>query len=723
MGRIGLTIAGGVAGGVIGGFLGNPLLGAQIGLTAGGIAGSLAFPEQLPDVVGPRLNDLQVQSSAEGVPIPVIYGTVRLAGNVMWALPITEVETTEEVSAKGGASQSTTGYSYFGNFAVGLAAGPIGGIIRLWADTKLIYDATNGNTGGMYRYGSVHVETTGATNLSDSVLGAMSGLSALRLYLGDETQEPDPLIEADQGAGQVPPWRGLVYVVFENLPLADFGNRLPNISAEIAADATESTVRTDFLSGSSQTIRLDQERGLVYMQTTSNRIYKWDIIGKTLITTLKIDTSTYYGSAVSAFSIDAEGYLYRDSEFGAYPGRVIKIHPDTGAILAATVSISSGIRLIRARHVRAGGSGGTAQSEKESRVWALNYFTNKLYAFQSTRNTIGEETLTQEFEIILDASSYYANCLTLDDNLDPWLLCSDGTLLKVEIIGTSYSISSWDLSSYVYPDYLDLGGGVGGLLLYDSITAHLVYFYSDTVSRYALRWDTVTETVTLENDLTSTVPWISNGTYQNFESNEQTGITGRSIWVGKLQEVNVETLEVVFDGSSAPPYSITACLSYDSLNQGVWAYTTTTVDKLSLYQFNRLTPVDATLDEVVGDLCDRAGLAGAEYDVTDLASDMVRGYALTRRGPVRGFIEPLQRAYFFDGIENDGALEFTKRGGSSVLTLTSDDLIPQGSEGNQSSLDSIRHQDVDLPVQVDVRYSDVDRDYQDGTQSARRISL
>ena len=46
-----------------------------------------------------------------------------------------------------------------------------------------------------------------------------------RVYLGDEAQAPDPLIEAKQGAGKAPAYRGLAYLVFERLPLERWGNR------------------------------------------------------------------------------------------------------------------------------------------------------------------------------------------------------------------------------------------------------------------------------------------------------------------------------------------------------------------------------------------------------------------------------------------------------------------------------------------------------------------
>ena len=53
----------------------------------------------------------------------------------------------------------------------------------------------------------------------------------MRTYSGDETQTPDPLIVAKDG--DAPAYRGLAYVVFERLPLENFGNRIPQLSFEV----------------------------------------------------------------------------------------------------------------------------------------------------------------------------------------------------------------------------------------------------------------------------------------------------------------------------------------------------------------------------------------------------------------------------------------------------------------------------------------------------------
>ena len=215
------------AGAALGGFLGGPI-GSAIGRAVGGIAGSLIDQElfgQSTHREGPRLGSLRVMSSEEGSPIPVVYGRMRIAGQVIWASNLIEVATTTTQSATGkgggGATNSNTEYSYFANFAVGLCEGEISDIGRVWADGK-----------------EVDI-----------------GLYAPRLYLGTETQAADSLISAIEGAIFAPAYRGLAYVVFERLPLASFGNRMPQFSFEVIRkgnDAASAVKALSIIPGSTE---------------------------------------------------------------------------------------------------------------------------------------------------------------------------------------------------------------------------------------------------------------------------------------------------------------------------------------------------------------------------------------------------------------------------------------------------------------------------------------
>jgi len=198
------------AGAAIGGSIGGAILGvsaATIGGAIGSFAGSMIdswivsslAPGQR--IEGQRLENLTLTTSTEGAVIPRIYGRMRIGGNIIWATDFTEtVNTTTQGGGKGGGPKvTTTAYLYSASFAVALCEGPVSGIGRIWADGKPL-------------------ELSGVT---------------WRIYKGNGTQQPDPFIEAKMGTGNAPAYRGTAYVMFEELPLEQFGNRIPQLSFEV----------------------------------------------------------------------------------------------------------------------------------------------------------------------------------------------------------------------------------------------------------------------------------------------------------------------------------------------------------------------------------------------------------------------------------------------------------------------------------------------------------
>jgi hypothetical protein len=186
---------------------GATITGAEIGGAIGTFIGSEIDSALMPGThisrQGPRLSDINIQSSTEGAPIPRIFGRCRAAGQLLWATRFKETVTTTTAGGGkgmgGGTSVTETDYTYSISFAVGLCEGVVTRIGRVWADGNLI-DLTQYTT---------------------------------RLYPGTEDQAPDPLIEEIEGAGNTPAYRGLAYIVFEDLELADFGNRIPQLTFEI----------------------------------------------------------------------------------------------------------------------------------------------------------------------------------------------------------------------------------------------------------------------------------------------------------------------------------------------------------------------------------------------------------------------------------------------------------------------------------------------------------
>lgn len=191
------TVVGGPIGGAIGAVIGNA------------IDHAVLFPPK--GRTGPRLSALQVQTSSYGTPLQRIFGTMRVGGCVIWSTELIE-STTRSSAGKG--QPSLTAYSYSVSFAVALSARAILGVGRIWADGKLLRGAD----------------------------GVFKSATGFRLYLGDEDQPVDPLLAAAEGAGLSPAYRGIAYAVFEQLQLADFGNRIPSLTFEVIAETGPVTI-------------------------------------------------------------------------------------------------------------------------------------------------------------------------------------------------------------------------------------------------------------------------------------------------------------------------------------------------------------------------------------------------------------------------------------------------------------------------------------------------
>jgi hypothetical protein len=189
-----LTTVGSAIGGPIGGAIGA-VIGQQID-------GRLFAPKPRQ---GPRLGELAVQTSSYGSQIPKLFGTMRVAGTVIWATDLKE----ERSKSGGGKGQpKTVNYSYSANFAVALSGRPIRSVGRIWADGKLLRGAA----------------------------GDFKTATGYRLHLGGEDQAVDPLIAAVEGLGLAPAYRGIAYAVFEDFQLGDYGNRIPSLTFEVEAD-------------------------------------------------------------------------------------------------------------------------------------------------------------------------------------------------------------------------------------------------------------------------------------------------------------------------------------------------------------------------------------------------------------------------------------------------------------------------------------------------------
>jgi hypothetical protein len=161
-------------------------------------------PDTVTKTEGARLANSQITGAAEGAAVAEVYHKIRVGGQLIWTTTFREeVVATETVQGgKGGPRQITeeTNYLYYASFAIG--------ITRAEGDVLL---------------GTVYFDGA-AINLADITY---------RFYDGNPTQLADPKIESVEGAENTPAYRGLCYIVFEELLLTNYGNRLPAVTVEV----------------------------------------------------------------------------------------------------------------------------------------------------------------------------------------------------------------------------------------------------------------------------------------------------------------------------------------------------------------------------------------------------------------------------------------------------------------------------------------------------------
>jgi len=681
------TLALGIAGAGVGSMFGNPMLGFSLGAYAGAFADNMLFGSGQKSV-GPRLDSLLVQSSAYGASVPLLYGLMRTGNNLIWSTDLQEHKTTESVSAKGMGGPEVTSYSYSASFAIALCEGPIGGVTQIYFDSAQVYCG----------------EVTTANTITDGI--------RFTVYVGDEVQTPDPDIEADKGVGNVPGYRGLAYIVFHDVPLGNYGNRIPNVTA-LVAKAITSTYPTASLTipvsiWGSDAATLDPSNPFLYVKESA-KITKIDLVNNRVLAAVSVPNLYTHPEfvAVERFRVAgaAGGYVETDSP-RVYSGVstranyafIARLNPDT-----LTVEAQSDVDVYTPK-----------------RVWLLP-------TLQATGEVGGYIVTSRLLASVLSIFDYTTLAWIQDINLADYGVLGEVQSGCVDAQGRLWVVSKAHAgSTYTYlarldpadlsPMVWDISADIvnGDLVCYDDASDTLLIGKGSADYRI-IQWDVATET-TLAN--------LGANLCSNAKSAFERGPHDGKFYVihsGTLHEIDCQLGEVsrTWTTASWVVGSIVGNL-YEHFAHSVIAFTTTGMERFYL---DRTTAVASQgLDEIVADLCERAGLAAAEYDVAALAGDTVPGFVVPTQTTARAALEALQQAYFFDGVESDGVLKFVKRGAGSCATIPEDDMGCYEAGGTPPvALETTRVPESDLPREIVTTYLSPDAEYETAAQRARRL--
>jgi len=649
-----MSSAGQVIGGVVGAVVGfftpiGPVYGAQIGMMIGGVID----PPDGPVINGPRLDDLSVQTSTYGAFIPRNYGTIAQHGNIFWLKgdALTETPRVEESGGKGGPTTTTNLWDYSATFALGLCEGPIDGIRRIWINGQLFYDG-------------------GSDDLA-TIIAGNDASEMFTLYPGTDTQEPDPLIQADKGAANVPAYRGLAYIVFENLPLEKYNNSLAG--AQIKVEIIES--------GTIQGPRL------IDSTTLSN--WPHPAVGVKFTGAFDGVLSVYSYDVAAASQVLLDGEYYPDNEFIqriSYAGDVLSPNA-TPAGIQRPLTYSTGLQTIP--------------------VGVLG------------RNTIW----WAEYSHTLTIGNGARQVIPIGD-LDG----SRGTAYANGIVGDLADYLPGETGRYV------IGLAVNDARSRVLVTTGTAQRDTTCVAtKYFLLDDSLA--VLQSGSINNTTGFLWNiGQNSQYTPAGGTVISSDGLKGWTINSTNTSQIEVMhftFDASDTLilETAIVTSVTGDNrigtcLSDGILYVINCNTSTCELVRYTDSLSISSDL-AVLGDIVEAecltsSLLSASDLDVTEL-TDSVRGYRIASLGALRGGIDPLRAAWPFDVVQHGYQIKFNRRGSASVATITADELDARAAGDNPGvQITNSREMDTLLPSRLRLKYIDSVREYDINEQISDR---
>lgn len=669
------------------------------------------------------MEDKRVQSNTYGQPIPICYGTIRVAGQTVWSSEL--IEASEEVGGKGG-SDGATIYRYSVNTLTSVCEGPIGAVLRIWGNGRLLW--VNDGSGD----GQVDKE--------------LLQPGSVRIYLGTEDQLPDPTYEAAVGSENAVAYRGQVVVAIDGLQLEPFGNRPPSLEFEVAQYAQ--------IEGGECITPNPTEIGALYGAPEAGRFH-----------------SAYNPNRQHLYVIDSENNFGTKWGFSVYdvsgdsPTRVAWI--ETGSMVDnpmggnrfpfAIACVPSRDEIIVFR------DHGSFTDQPVFRVYDGESLTIKRYAssvapnqnfpyfatYNPTRDTLswwgGNQVFAQRQ--IFDAqngtlegtgpngyAAGYCDCTGANDAYIPFASTTADESWNVWRMNKTTDVVG---STVTGPEPVN-GFDTAVPICWDS-NRRRVYVLRDKVLGiidYDTDPDLISETIdlaalwmTAENFGGSRIDamvYMEDADYVAIFSREFGTTPTSGIAYVNPQDFSLIQLCRASGFTSVPATEAGElhymgdgkfCGPYQTGDVGIWYGATLGGSAIG-------EPV--TLQSIVEDLCERSGLPAENLDAS-AGTDLVLGYKVARPSSARACIDQLRPGYFFDMVESGMQIVLRKRGAAAVRTIDAGDLGAvtfQLTRSDPEPAYELEHiEESEAPRELSVKWIDASANYDPGYARAARQAV
>ena len=738
----------GAAGAYVGSVTGvGAAKGFAIGASLGFMIGSYLFPDgpKMSDKQGPGLNENRVQISSYGVMLAKIWGSKRVAGNVIWMTDVKEDYSSKKQTErsyhmvfgvwgfviaiflldpvigmmwnpwkKTDAKWYEKKKTYTCSFAIAFCEGPVSSITRLWMDNTLWADFRNPD-GASYPPQSGDIAKTNYDRSLSSSMGYV-------MYYGDESQQPDPTIEAAMGVGNTPAYRGVCYIVVKNFPVGYFSS-IPTFEAEIVKTGTTSLVAASISFAPAI-------NGRPTNQVASST--PWTIDGNYVIG-LRV-----YEPAPSSKRVGSELVMMHGFS-NTVAGRMAIPLPDVP------------------REIR-NYTGDAFNDIGELSGWGINPDNGEIHVCTQRRYGTGYGLYIRR-EMIF--TSFGGDIKIIDDGDDGKQACDFLRVVEPSYSPVLYWTNFWWTKgqkwaqSFLYYGGWRAGYGIqkidndtfGYPSMVTSVQAGLGQYYGGyPVIFYGSAGTGIHVNVQAYN---GTWYWMAGGHLDSGDKNYIYFCSGTYIYpifsaANEYFTIRVDPNRIYWqDGgvnvyvpwgsferirsawSDAYPFQFSNGVTFPTTVWGPYLAepivlmenVTNNVTYKRIWQNKTAAPLSLVATEICGD----AGIASQNLDVTDL-TDEIDGYAITRQMPARTALEPLLPAFCFDVAEIDWKLHFVKRGSASVATILTTELgaVTDGEKPTGNQMIERRLMSNELPTHLSLNYESTNRDYDVTVQRAAR---
>lgn len=679
--QLALAAAGSAIGGqllgtgvVFAGMTGNAI-GWAVGSLVGGLLGQKAVHTRQPGI-----GDKSVQASTYGSFQTLLYGTMRVAGNVIDGVgEIREIATTTRVG-KGGPKSTHTTLTWNVDIAIDLCQAGVLGIRKMWLGGKLVYDVSTGGT-------------------ASSIIASSARARAFKLYDGAETQLPDPTLEALHGVGNVPAYRGRSYVVFTELDCPN--GQIPQIHFEVCmAIATGGALPV-----------LTPQLNFHPAASTQAPVYSSisRVCGPDVVWHMCKNFSATYAWVAEGYKA-GNGYaqsLWR-ADWPPYGSGVYPRMPGMNGSHKTPMAVRA---TLGSNTVYSSTNTMTVIDMRTGVETVVRTFTPGTVDYDLKPSTAAWDEITQRFVVIGQVTGG-----TSYERFNPGIYTVSGGLQARIALPATAGVPVAFYNGVVYT--LDQRSGQTYVQLYSGSTGA---FISEVGGGPG--------TIGLEYSGTSPADPITTVAVEGCDTCISAHAGGVFVYAKTLNKVwRIDTawreISATVVNSAAADGILNAWVEEDYVVEGPLLAAPDNAMHYRVAPTRAFDPLDVSVRGIVEDICARAGLDPAEVDALALTGDTLRGYAITHQASGRAALEPLLKCFFVDAREQDGQIEFILRADQvSSFSVSYEELAFHESDDVPDPLPLARSDDASLPRSVTVSYIDPDADYQAGTQVAVRQTV